>query len=436
MEKEIVKKYIYAFLTGCLAKFCFWKYYAIFFMPCVMFYVLLHLLKNSNVKTSFIIGYFFGIGYFLSSISWLYLSFQYYDMITTGILSTILLSLYLAIYPAISCIFYKNKLIFSLAWTVCEILRGVLFSGFPWNLIGYTFMDTPYLPQIAYIITAYGLSFFVVLIAVVNIRWKITLTTTLLLFGIYREHFVPDNTQLQNCKIVIVQPSIPQIDKMNARLAYANLKYHLDLSDFESKDDKTTLIIWPEAAFQLQTSIVEYIAKNIKNNNIHLIAGVDIHENNKMFNSIVVIGKNGIETRYDKKHLVPFGEFSPQFLSKIGIKNIASELSYTSGNNIRLINVDGIPAITPIICYESVFPKCITEGKSSIIINITNDAWFDSKYSDEMVQHLRIVRCRAIEENQPVIRCANSGISCIINSRGRVIKSLPPHTIGILNHTF
>ena len=416
METQIKHRYLYAFLTGCLAKFCFWKYYALFFIPCIMFYALLRLLQNTNIKTSFITGYYFGIGYFLSSISWLYLSFKCYGMTTLGIAATILLALYLAIYPATSCIFYKNRLVFGLVWTICEVIRGIAFSGFPWNLIGYSVMDLPYIPQIAWLITAYGLSFCIMLIAVLKIKWKIILTTTLLLFGIYREN-ISSPKPFYNYKIFVIQPSIAQTDKLNPKLSYEILKRHLDLSMLHAHSNQPTIIIWPEAVFHLQPEVVNYIANNITNANVHLITGVDINENNKIFNSIIVIGKNGIEARYDKKYLVPFGEFIPNFLLKLGLSNLVSGANYSSGSNTRLLSINNIPLITPIICYESAFPKCIVEQKTAFILNITNDAWFDSKYSDEMMQHLRIARCRAIEEDQIIIRCANNGISCVIDNK-------------------
>ena len=184
-----------------------------------------------------------------------------------------------------------------------------------------------------------------------------------------------------------------------------------------------------------------------------------IGKDGKYFNSLIVIDKTGITARYDKKHLVPFGEFIPSFFRKIGFANfLPATIDYTRGTRERILQIKSLPKITPLICYESVFPKQITEKQSSIMLNITNDAWFEYIKSkrkhhnkrnfyriifsllfdcpNENRQHLTAAKFRAIEENKPMIVCANNGFSCIINEKGQIKEILNINETGVIKYKF
>ena len=423
----------------------------------------------SNVKKSEALrcGFLFGIGYFLFSVAtWTIQPFQFINIPNTfvcvlcAIFSSTILALYLSIFPAISTLCSKNPFVFSLAWTVCEILRGTLFTGFPWALVGYVLTDYTYMIQIANLITVYGVSFLFVLASTVqNLFTKCIIAAFVLIYGVYRVEHVQQQVFDKEFYVVLVQPSIKQNDKLNKTLYYHNIKRHIDLSKLYQVSDIPTIIVWPEAVFVLSDQLIDYIKTSIKSDMVSLVSGVEIVEDGKYFNSLIVIDKTGITARYDKKHLVPFGEFIPSFFRKIGFANfLPATIDYTRGTRERILQIKSLPKITPLICYESVFPKQITEKQSSIMLNITNDAWFEYIKSkrkhhnkrnfyriifsllfdcpNENRQHLTAAKFRAIEENKPMIVCANNGFSCIINEKGQIKEILNINETGVIKYKF
>ena len=153
----------------------------------------------------------------------------------------------------------------------------------------------------------------------------------------------------------------------------------------------------------------------------------------KIFDSIAFINPKGIivET-YDKHHLVPFGEYMP--IKAFGLQKLThGALDYSIGKGVRTIELIGLGKVSPLVCYEILFPGKVVDPKNKPqwILNLTNDAWFGRSVGP--YQHLRIAQVRAIEEGIAVIRCANNGISAIIDGRGRILKHLPLNIIGIIN---
>jgi apolipoprotein N-acyltransferase len=411
-----------------------------------MFYVLLKNMENKTPRHNFILGYLFGIGYFASSLYWVHLSFDYVNLSKIGIIANILLVLYLAIYPALSCYVSQkfspqNYVFFAFAWCFFEYIRGIMFTGFPWNLIGYATYDLPYFKQFASVCGIYGVSFAYMLIICLSfsrktLKYSALIAFIVMTYGWYMEEFNQGIlAEESDVKVTIVQPCISQRDKMDRSMLMNNLNIHISLSDFEQVYRGKRLIIWPEAAISAGES-VDYICSCISYSDTYIFTGADrIDSQGHVYNSSFVIGKNqGILAEYDKKHLLPFGEFIPNFLLMFGLKKVTSGIAnFSRGTKNRLISVENIPEFAPLICYESAFPgETIENGKRpKWIVNITNDAWFSE--SDEIYQHLRTIVFRAIEEGLPIIRCANTGISCVIDCKGRIIKMLPENAEGIIN---
>jgi apolipoprotein N-acyltransferase len=167
----------------------------------------------------------------------------------------------------------------------------------------------------------------------------------------------------------------------------------------------------------------------------YLLAGADrIDSAGKIYNGAVALGKGGqvIQT-YDKRHLLPFGEFIPEFLMDLGLSKVTGGVqNFSRGASTRVISIDGIEKFNLAICYEIIFPgQIMDDPDSKWILNITNDAWFND--SDGPIQHMRSVCFRAIEEGRAIVRVANNGISCVIDCDGRVIDSLCTDDIGTLS---
>lgn len=466
-HREYIKTHpnVTSLIAGLLAKFCFMKYYAFWAVPIIMFYLLFQCLNDRSLKSSFKIGYIFGFGYFLSSLYWVRLSFACVGLTLVGFIAVLVLVLYLSLYPATTCYLYqkfcKNStsithkcIFFSCLWVLFEYLRGIIFTGFPWNLIGYATYDIPYFPQIASVVGIYGVSFVFLLCVLLLINKKIVSGLSIVLiiisFGYFNQKLFNNfSDEEMYTNITIVQPSIDQISKMKQSNFMNNLNCHLSLSNldtpqsFYSGQNSNHLIIWPEAAVNtfINADILQYISSHIISDNTYILLGADRADSKtrEIYNSSVVVGKNStVFGGYDKKHLLPFGEYIPDFLLKIGFENITKgTTNFSKGKIARRIKLPNIPDFDVIICYEIVFPGEVVEDKNNRpkwILNITNDAWFLD--SDESYQHLRTSVFRAIEEGLPIIRCANNGISCVIDCNGKILKSLPTDSVGVIKSSY
>ena len=354
------------------------------------------------------------------------------------------LSLYSAIACTITVYLSTNKfnlnLYFAVFWTISEYLRGILFTGFPWNLIGYTTYKFTYFIQIADVLGIFGVSFIVILIILLcnnkeQRRCGLIILLLTVLYGFYKitlfnNYVIPSKTN----NVIVVHPSINQFDKMNNKLFWKNIDLHVSLSSANINNNKKTLVIWPEAAINeiLNEFIVNYLSNIILDDNVILLTGIDRFDNNRYHNSAIIINnKNEILQYYDKRHLVPFGEYIPNWINSIGLNKIASgESGFLSGTVTNTININGYRPFDVCICYEIAFPGKVMDSpvSSEWILNITNDAWFIN--TDEQYQHMIITCFRAIEQGRSIVRCNNNGISAIIDCHGQIIKSLGVNTVG------
>jgi apolipoprotein N-acyltransferase len=445
----ILNKYPRAivFISGLLMKLCFCKGYTIPIIAFPVFYILLFILQNC--KKPFSLGFVFGCGYFGGTLFWIAEAFKFVGLGSYGYIAVPALVGYLSIFPAVTCMLSTKLaktridflILFPVFWTLCEYIRVCLFTGFPWNLIGYATYDIPYFPQIADVLGIYGVSFFFLLSTCLLINKKtvfhgIGIFCAIMLYGAYKielqDHYIiPDRTD----DISIIQPSIPQEDKMIHWKIRENIAKHIAMSDFTATGKR--LIVWPEAAVGLPLDAQNEVGPLINRDDVFVITGTDrFTQDRELFNSLKVIGKNSrVLQIYDKRHLLPFGEFIPEWLLNRGLRKvIPGVINYLSGSRTRTITLPKFNQFDVIICYEIIFPGKIMDSQdSSWILNITNDAWF--KDSDGPSQHLRTTCFRAIEEGKAIARCANNGISCIIDCHGKIVKSLKTNAIGKIEHT-
>lgn len=441
------------------------------------FSIVLILIDKEKPRKSFYLGWFFAFGHFAAGLYWISISL-FVDIAHFWWLLPFSLSLIpatLALYLALCCYFYrqicdkfqiKDKIIkiflFSFLWLIFEILRSILFSGLPWNLLGYSFFFWDLMPQIASKITVYGLSFLAILFFSIpyfcyqnNLKNKKNLIflifcSILLIFIIIFGYFQINSGQNHSklAKIRLIQPNIKQEDKWNEESRYNSFLKNITLSrgNFMSqKGQKPDYIIWSEASIPYilgndRKLLLNKIATIIPENSL-LITGAPRakydknYQIEKIWNSIFVINSDAqIINFYDKSHLVPFGEYIPfsgflPFLSKITY----GSLDFSSGNGNKTIKLSKNTSFSPLICYEIIFPWKIIDqnNRPDFIINITNDAWFGK--SSGPFQHLDMARMRAIENKIAVIRVANSGITAIIDKNGRVIKKIPLNDEGRLD---
>jgi apolipoprotein N-acyltransferase len=430
-----MRKYITPIIAGLLLTLGFAPFN---FMPAAILGLVL-LLQSLERIPAFKAGYVFGFAHFLTSLYWIAYTFLVDKSLAYLIpIAMMLMPATLAVYTGLVCYAYSKAkkyriLAFPAAWLGLELVRSWFFyGGFPWNLLGYTTAFHINFMQLSSLITVYGLSFLVALIASLIYHKKhvtaIVLTATMFVYGVV----VIKPVTLLDSKIAIVQPNIPQDLKWDPVSDEANLQKLLSLLN-DVKIKQVDLVVLPEAALPYklvdEPELRKLLTKNLKPQ-ANLVVGSMHHDDNKYYNALFVLNNRGeIVDRYYKNKLVQYGEFVPMrellpFLSKI----TPGSVDLTRGNRHNAIEVSG-HLFSPSICYEAIFPIYMRQSSSGII-NITNDAWFGDSSGPR--QHLTMLRFRSIENAVPTIRAANTGISAYIDRFGRIIKSLPLNATGVL----
>jgi apolipoprotein N-acyltransferase len=422
---------------------------------------------------SFRLGYAFGFGFFISGLYWIAAAL-FVDIATfwwlvpvagaglpaafalyvgSALLATNLAVRHLRL-PGTARIFA-----FAVAWTVAEWVRGHAFTGLPWNLIGYAwsggFPGAIMMLQSVAVFGIYGLSFLTVLAASLPALFGTTSLNPLSpgrrlapaiaagflifvpsLLGALRLAATP--TIETGYFLRIVQPSIPQTMKWEPAAAQRNSRLLLDLSSAPGTQ-KLAAVVWPEAATPFLLGHDAYHRGEIAAvaaGRGYVITGA-VRTNpppspvKQIWNSIEAVDGNGeIVARYDKAHLVPFGEYMP-FREVLPLQKITpGSLDYTAGPGPRTIELAGLPPFAPLICYEVIFPGAIVDehDRPAWILNVTNDAWYGR--TSGPYQHFAIARTRAVEEGLPLVRVANNGVSGIVDEAGRVVARIDLDTVG------
>lgn len=314
-------------------------------------------------------------------------------------------------------------------------LRGWIFTGFPWARLGQLWTDTPIAQSAAYI-GSLGLS--AVTLAIAGLfSWRpvaggamaAALGISLTLWGSATLD-LPLPAQ-GNIKLRLVQPNADQALKWDPVWGKEFYRRLLDLSREEGALGRPDLILWPETAvnFVLEWQPQELARIAEAAGGATTITGIQRAEGRRFYNSLIAISPEGeLAAVYDKNHLVPFGEYIPfgDLLGKIGIGAFASQTGggYSAGQSMQVMSIEGVPDLQPLICYEAIFPHHLREvtSRPQWLLQITNDAWFGKLLGP--YQHLEQARLRAIEAGLPMIRAANTGVSAVIDPRGRILASL------------
>jgi apolipoprotein N-acyltransferase len=458
---------LYAFLAGAVSAFAFEP---VGWWPLLLaaFAVLCELLdRNKSLWRSIFMGYAFGFGEFVIGLNWIATSFTYQSNMPPwlGWVAVVLLSLYLAVYPAIATglawWFGRDDRVVMVtvlggAWAITEWLRAVVFTGFPWNPAAAALAPTP-LVQVTALIGTYGLSGLAVLLSGAvwleyYRKWLplvVILGATVLLWLLPSSAVPPDPLTIRDVRIV--QPNIGQEDKWRPGFEAEAWRRLTALSGTPTSEPR--LILWPEAAItepvedQLADGQAVAQAQRTRaasvlgTSDLLLTGGLAIESRDgvhvdRAFNSVYAIAPGGkIIGRYDKAHLVPYGEYLPvrPLLSYIGLSRLApGDLDFTPGPGPRTIDIGGEWGKVGFdLCYEIIFSGHVVDelNRPSFIFNPSNDAWFGSWGPP---QHLAQARLRAAEEGLPVLRATPTGISAVIDARGNVVKQLPWRTADFI----
>lgn len=448
-------------LFGGLGVFAFSPFdYWFLIYPAVM--GLLWLSQHPQRKTALLGAFLWGVGFFTLGVNWLHVSIHQFGNapLWLSFLLVGLLSGYLALFPTLFVYLVqrfnvKSPMIFPVLWTLTEFLRGHLFTGFPWLQLGYSQIDSPF-SGLAPLFGVMGLDFFVVLIAALlftlgkliftekgkknSILGAGYFSLLVILLGLAtlskNISFVKEQKD-QALEITLLQGAIPQQLKWDPQYVKTILDTYRLL--VEENLDKGKLIILPEAVFpvleqSLQPYLTDLEALAVENHREILLGSIHRNDQGQDLNSLVGLGNGSfpyqLETpnRYNKHHLVPFGEYVPfeALLRPLGNVFNLPMSNFKRGEEKQKNLLAQGKNFSPAICYEIIFGEEVRKNltkDTDFLITLSNDAWFGDSWGPW--QHLQIARMRALELGKPLIRATNSGITVFVNAKGNIISQAP-----------
>lgn len=436
---------------------------------------LLFSVQSASVKKAAWLGLLSGFVFFLMSLSWLHNLTGTVEgglMKASAVLGGCVLALYCALYfipfAVVASIVIrawcgtalrKNiRLMFSLTvvWVASEYLRSFLFTGFPWNLIGISQYANPAIIQVAewggvYLVSAYLIWMNIALFITFRqyshgnrakrYRPHYELMLGLLpvaLSVMYGMNILFNQPRMsETARVALIQPNIPQAEKWDEAKDQEIRTQLEELTETATRLDGLDLIIWPETALPdfVRIHFKSYsLVKRVTAAGVPLLTGsMDVafaDEGNVYFNSSVLFDTNGVMVaKYDKQHLVPFGEYVP--LPGLMRKFTPVEIDFQAGTESSLLPLDEHGPFSVLICFEdTVAPLAVNAVRNGArwLVSQSNDAWFDPSAQSE--QHLAHAVFRCVENRVPMARNCNTGVSCTINAYGVIQRSLKVCTAG------
>ena len=435
------------------------------------FYLLVYINKRSKViyrqkpykKNLFIFGLAFGFGFYLSGISWITNSLTFDENFKILIpFALILIPLFLSLFVGLTTLIigpylklnFPSLLIFTASLAFSDYLRSNVLTGFPWNLWAYSTIQINEILQITNQIGLYSYNLFVITIFTLPIIYffKISkikkIISFIVIFFFIFSLYIYGNYEVNKNKKSL--ESVKEKIYVKVISPNFNLEYGLTDQEIEKRfrklikysdpdQGKETLFVWPEGVFSGYSyneilPFKDLILNNFSNKH-YIVFGVNKLDpiSGKFYNSMLVINnKLEIIQSYNKRKLVPFGEFLPfeNIVSKLGLKKITEgHGSFLKGENNNSLVIEGIK-ILPLICYEIIFPDLIqkSDTNTNLIVNISEDGWFGNSIGPD--QHFAKAIFRAIENNTFLLRSTNRGVSAIIDNKGNLIKKMNRNEAG------
>lgn len=451
LNKTILKR-LCMIIAGGLVPFAFAPY-DFYFLTLLSLVILFYTWSTTaSAREAFILGYLFGFAMFGIGVNWLHISINLFGGVNFigALFFTYLLVAFISLYPALCGYllirFFKHYYLIALAplWLITEWCRGWFLTGFPWLNIGTSQTDS-LLSGFAPLIGDYGVSFVICLLAssiVFLIRGKSLerLISAIILVTIVLSAVILNKTDWteengNTIKVALIQGAIPQELKWKQEQRQETYDTYTSLSEpYWSAD----LIVWPETAipslYHLADDFINGISARKENENALFMSGLAYKDqtSNEYFNSVLLMDDK--HRFYHKHHLVPFGEYLP-FKSILGeiLQFLKIPMSdFSSGDHDQKLFETGKGIFGMSICYEDAYGTEIRKAlpDANILINVSNDAWFGDSMAPH--QHLQIARMRALESGRYLLRSTNTGISAIIDNKGKIISRSPqfePHAL-------
>lgn len=457
IKKQLrVNPFFASLVLGHLAAYGMGPYYIwpVLLISMSLYWLNLTSFANDKAWKSFLSGFLFGFGFFVSSLWWIGNAllvggneFKWaYPLAAGG------LPLLLAIFPMIGTgltrIFakgrsFKSFIVFITFMFLAEFTRGTMFTGFPWNLFGMAWTNNLAVLQIlsvggVYLLTALTIFMFTAPafafkgVAHKALRGAMLGAALLCGIGLYTfgtmrltEH---ETTYNKDVVVQMIQPNIPQENKWNPEKKWENFRETTSLLETVNNwpTAKTRVVIMPETALTYHDLQTEQAMESLRGRisgysekNIYVLSGALLRDDAGYHNSLIVLDKelNFLES-FDKFHLVPFGEYIP-FQSYIPLPTITQFSGFVEGAGPQTLTHPNLPPFSPLVCYEVIFPgKVAGIPRPEWLVNVTNDAWYG--VSPGPFQHLAQAQYRAIEEGLPMVRVAQTGISAVFDAYGRI----------------
>ncbi len=414
-----------------------------------------------NWRGAFATGWLFGFGQFLFGLYWLGAAF-----LVEAERYLWLMPLAVALLPAGLALFYaaafalwfwvREKLnlftacgqvyLFIFVLSLADYARGHVLTGLPWNLSGMALLSWLPLAQSASLWGIYGLSVLAVWFGCLVLFGRkyighslavLAVFVGLAVFGVMRLS-MPTKFH-DSVALRIVQPAIEQKHKWHPAHRQKIIASYFALTT-QAAARPPDFVVWPETALPLalaeEAALRGRIGESLPQNTVLVTGSVRRkYETGKVqtFNSLLVLKHGAVVGAYDKTHLVPFGEYLPlqNFLESMGLEQLTQlRGGFSAGAERKNLTVQGF-TFAPLICYEIIFPARLNAPRPDMLLNVTNDAWFGHTIGPH--QHFAQSRMRSIETGLPLIRAANTGISALIDGKGRVLAALPLGQSGVLD---
>ena len=476
LDNRLMTLYIIPFILGCMTVFSFQPFNISiinFIILPILFYLLVYIKKKSSSiyrkkpfrRNLFSAGFLFGFGFYLSGVFWISYSLTFDNDFKILIpFAIILIPLFLGLFSGITTLIigpflslnFSSILLFSSAISFSDYLRSKILTGFPWNLWAYSWSWLTEILQTLNLVGLFAFNLIVITFFTIPafIFFKSSTIKKIIVFSLsflfVFSIYIYGSFSINKNKAVLNY--LKEKDKKYIKVISPSfeLKYDLSINEVEKKlnklirysnpeKGKMTIFVWPEGIFSGYSYNEIVHLKNLVENNFeknhYIIFGINTLDknSNNYFNSLVVVNnKFDIIYKYNKKKLVPFGEFLPfeNIFKKIGLKKVTEgHGSFLSGNDQENLNLDKFN-ILPLICYEIIFTE-LSQKKAdttNLIVNISEDGWFGNSIGPK--QHFSKAIFRAIENNSFLVRSANKGITAIINNKGEIVKYLDANETG------
>jgi len=441
---------------------------------------LLAALKGTRPKAGFRLGFTAGLVHYMTLLYWVANTMNVYGQLPLYLCVPVLflfaayLALYMGTFSSLAPFLYLGSayrlLMLPMLWVALEYLRSTLFTGFPWELLGYSQYKVLPVIQIADLFGVYGVSFLIVLVntaiyqaflllgavkgqkdhiaagpAAISIAAVTVITAVVWLYGTTRIAATDRQAALAPVtRVAVIQGNIDQAVKWNKAFQTLTTEKYVRLSISEKLKDPA-LIVWPETAtpfyFLHHGALTGIVMEGIRKAGVHFLLGSNSVEQKddsyRFYNSAYLVTPGGtVSGRYDKVHLVPYGEYVPfkkwmPFLGKI-VQHVGDFQTGKKGDTLRW----GAEKLGILICYEIIFPNLssrMVNNGATLLINITNDAWYGR--SSAPYQHFSMAVFRAVENRRALARSANTGISGFIDPVGRVTGATSLYQDAALTRT-